>query len=150
MLSDITGSLARLYANGPAATPTTAELAAFRQWLWQQWRSIPARIVYTARDVDLATVKRIYLQVGTLLVSTANNAHPFFTFNENAQFRAVHDWHHIIGGSDDTMEGEISTYLVTRSTAPQSVWWILFSEIVLQAAAYYGAGAFQAQKLVRV
>ena len=146
----LTAKLARLYIESPAVVPSAAELGAFRQWLRAQWLNVPARIVYTKQELNLQTVKRIYLQTGSLLISTANNDHPYFSFRENAEFRAVHDWHHILAGSDDTMHGEIEAYLVARSTAPQPVWWMLFSEIILQAAAFCACGSYQQQKLVRV
>jgi hypothetical protein len=85
-----------------------------------------------------------------LNVSTANNTHPFLTPAQNVKFRAIHDWHHIEISRDDSLEGEHATYCHAASIAPRDIGWILFSEIVLQAAAAIHFGDFQPQKLVKV
>jgi hypothetical protein len=142
--------LAQRYIDGPAAAPTAAELTTLRQWIRDQWALIPATVRFTPADLSLADAKRRYINTGDLLISTAHNQHPYLTWMENAMFRAVHDWQHIISGADDTLLGEISTYYVAKSTAPQSIWWMLCSEIVLQAAACIHFGEFQFQKLVKL
>lgn len=142
--------LAERYADAPAATPSALELETLRRWIRNQWTKIPATVKFTGADYPLAEAKLRYIRTGDLVISTANNEHPYLSWMENAMFRAVHDWHHIIGGADDTLLGEVSTYYVAKSTAPQSIWWILCSEIVLQAAACIYFGDFQFQKLVRL
>ena len=87
---------------------------------------------------------------GELVISTAFNHHPFLSYWENSQFRAVHDWHHVTSGADSTFKGELAAYQQAISTAPKEIWWILFSEIVLQAATAIATGEFAAQKLVRL
>ena len=142
--------LARIYAAAPAAVPTSAELAMLQDWIRDQWLKIPARIRMTSAPVTLQQAKRRYIHTGELVISTANNDHPYLSHLDNARFRAVHDWHHILAGADDTLQGEVATYYVARSLAPQSIWWMLCSEIVLQAAACIHFGDYQQQKLVRV
>lgn len=92
-----------------------------------------------------------YQQFRELRISTANNSsHPVWTPNQNLMFRAIHDWHHIKTGDGFDMLGEIQAYCEAVKTAPQSIHWILFSEIVLQAAVAIHTGAFPSQKLVRL
>jgi ubiquinone biosynthesis protein Coq4 len=86
---------------------------------------------------------------GVLFVSIESISHPFLTDVENALFRAVHDWHHILMDADSTLNGEIATFKHACTTAPREIWWMLRSEIVLQAAACIATGEFQPQKLVR-
>lgn len=142
--------LARIYDQAEPAVPSRYELNTLRKWIRQQWQGIPARIRMTPAEITLAQAKHRYIHTGELVVSTANNDHPYLSFIENAMFRAVHDWHHILAGADDTLQGEIAAYYVARSFAPQSIWWMLRSEIVMQAAAYIHFGEYQQQKLVRV
>ena len=146
----IAAPLAQCYVSSPDATPTARELSDLRQWIRQQWAQIPAPVRFTGADYPLAAAKQRYIHTGDLWVSTAHNDHPYLTWMENAMFRAVHDWHHIISGADDTLLGEIATYYVAKTTAPQGIWWMLCSEIVLQAAACIHFGGFQFQKLVRL
>ena len=84
------------------------------------------------------------------MISVAHNEHPHLSFNENAKFRAVHDWHHIIGGADDSMGGEVLTYYIAQESAPVAIHWLLFSEIILQAATATHTRKFPTQKLVKV
>ena len=41
-------------------------------------------------------------------------------------------------------------FTAASESAPESIRWILFSEIVLQAAAMIHTGQFQRQKLIRI
>ena len=150
MKSPAIASLARIYTNSPAVDLTVNEVRAFRDWIRGEWAAIPAKIKMIPGEMTLSDAKYRYIQTGELIVSTANNSHPFLTFIENAMFRAVHDWHHILAGADDSFEGEVATYCVAKSTAAESIWWILQSEIVLQAAACIHFGHFQDQKMVRL
>lgn len=144
-----TASLAQTYLTSPAAVPTETELAMLRRWIRQQWLAIPVGVRFTGGEFSLAQARSAFIRTGELIISTAHNSHPFLTFTENAMFRAVHDWHHIETGANDTLSGEMIAYEFARSTAPQQIWWMLFSEIVLQAAACLHHGGFQLQKLVR-
>jgi hypothetical protein len=141
--------LARLYRDAKPVTPTQLELDTLNEWIRSQWLKCPAHIQYIPGEITLADAMRRYIHTGKLIVSTANNDHPHLSFWQNARFRAVHDWHHIVVNADDSLEGEIRTYYAARDTAPQAIWWILRSEIILQAAACIHYGEFQPQKLVR-
>lgn len=148
--ASLAASLGQSYAGAVAVTPTACELLELTDWIRSQWAQIPAPIKFTYGEQTLAQAFKRYIDCGELLISVAHNSHPYLSFTENAMFRAVHDWHHIISGSDDTLMGEIASYYVARTTAPQSIWWILRSEIVLQAAACIHYGRFLDQKLVKV
>ena len=143
--------LARLYANAEPVIPTSAELAALVEWIDRQWMLVPAEveILFTYAERTLAQTISEYIETGHLVISIAHNDHPYLTADQNARFRAIHDWHHIEIGADDSLKGEIATYYRARSTAPQAIWWMLRSEIVLQAAACIHYGAFLQQKFVR-
>jgi ubiquinone biosynthesis protein Coq4 len=94
----------------------------------------------------LATLR----STGELLISIANNSHPFLEGFANAKFRSVHDWHHVVTGADSTFTGELATFEHAAKHAPKEIKWMLFSEIVLQASACIATGRFQPQKLVRM
>ena len=146
----ITANLAHCYITGQHTTPTPKELADFRGWIHTEWRKIPAPIKYTTAEFTLSAAIAHYIKSGELVISVAHNSHPHLTYSENAKFRAVHDWHHLIGGADDSMHGEILTYFIAQESAPVAIHWLLFSEIVLQAAVATHTGKFAPQKLVKV
>jgi hypothetical protein len=142
--------LARAYQDSAAVTPSPLALAAFTAWIDSEFHAIPCEVQFWSGDISLAECKANFAKSGILNISVAYNLHPFLSKAENARFRAVHDWHHIETGADDSLEGEHSTYCHAASIAPLDIGWILFSEIVLQAAASIHFGAFQVQKLVKV
>lgn len=136
------------YLNGAPMRPTKKERQKFDSWVWSQYKEIPCPVRFTDRQTTLAECKKTFQDCGILRVSIAYNNHPFWGESTNAMFRAIHDWHHIILNCDDTLDGEIITYLHARESAPDCIGWILRSEIVLQAAACILTGKFQPQKLV--
>jgi hypothetical protein len=139
--------LASLYGAN-AAQPTAAEIRLLKMWIHLEFENLPCPVDFLYQDVDLALANRIYENSGVLAISVLNNDHPFLTFRENAKFRATHDWHHISRKIDSSLLGEIQTYKIARKSAPRAIWWLLHSEIVLQAAACIHHGEFQAQKFV--
>jgi hypothetical protein len=142
--------LSKLY-DAPSVNPTDQEVADFRRWIDEQFWRLPVPVDFFYEEISLDQAIIVYENSGILPISVLNNDHPFLTFRENARFRAVHDWHHIQIGADASMRGEIATFKQARRTAPRSIHWILFSEIVLQAAAcLHHDGVFQPQKFVKV
>ena len=137
----------KAYLEGAACSPTGAELLALNNWLDKEFLAIPCAVQFWTGDVSLAECKAEFTKSGTLNISTAHNTHPYLTKSANAKFRAVHDWHHIELGADDSFKGEWFTW--EANNAPASIQWILFSEIVLQAAAAIYSGRFPVQKLVK-
>jgi len=104
---------------------------------------------FEGADIPLPEMLQRWEHSGVLFISVESISHPFLTDIENALFRAVHDWHHIVVNADSTLNGEILAFEHACSTAPSEIWWMLRSEIVLQAAACIATGEFQPQKLVR-
>ena len=142
--------LATFYRDGAAVIPWGSELASLRAWIGREFAAIPCKVEFWQGDISLAECKEHFSKSGILNISTAYNIHPFLSKEDNAKFRAIHDWHHIETGADDTLAGEFATFNHAIRMAPKCIHWILFSEIVLQAAAAVYFGNFQAQKLVKV
>lgn len=142
-------NLAYLYLKSKGTKPTKPELKVFRRWLYLNFARIAPFVDFTTEEVSPNKLLRIYEQSGRLLISTAHNHHPFWLPWENAWFRAVHDWHHLTLGAEFDLAGEAETCRHAIATAPESIGWILQSEILLQAAASIHTGKFQRQKLIR-
>ena len=142
-------SLAAQYIRGKGSRPTTEEYSAFCDWCNLKFRRIQHLVEFTEREVTPQLMQTHWDLWGRLLVTTAHNTHPFWLPFMNAQFRAVHDWDHLQHGCGYDLDGEVSAFVAASETAPESIRWILFSEIVLQAAAAIHTGAFQRQKLIR-
>jgi hypothetical protein len=143
-------SLGQLYLDLPPTVPTTAEVQALRLWIRREYIKLPTRVYIVDRDIspqDMLDHMEIY---GELMVSSANSDHPYLSTNENVMLRAVHDWHHLMLDAGFDLHGEQQTYVEACKTAPPSIHWLLFSEIVLQAAACILTGTFQQQKLVKL
>jgi hypothetical protein len=146
----IISRLASLY-EAPQTMLTVSELATFQRWINEQYELLPCPVSFQDKEVNLVEAVIVYENTGTLPISILHNIHPCLSPSDNAKFRAVHDWHHIVIGADSTMQGEISTFRHAKSTAPKSIYWLLFSEIVLQAAAcIHNGGEFQTQRFVKV
>jgi hypothetical protein len=145
----LAGRLTALYGASPAQ-PSPAEISGLKSWIHSEFENLPCPVDFWYEEIDLAMANRIYQNSGVLAISVLNNYHPFLSFRENAKFRAIHDWHHISHKIDSTLSGEIQTYKIARQSAPRAIWWLLHSEIVLQAAACIHHGEFQPQKFVNV
>jgi hypothetical protein len=143
-------ALASVYMYGKNQPISGDELASLRGFINSELRSIYCPIVYVNHDITLPECMTLFHRENKLYISTANNSHPFLSDKENAHFRAVHDWHHIRADVGSTLGGEIESFKYACITAPESIHWILFSEIVLQAAAAIATGKFQQQKIVKV
>lgn len=142
--------LADQYLTGTPAEPTEFELALFRSWIAQEYAPLVGSVDYILGDVPPERMLFYYLCHQRLLISVAHNVHPYLTPTENAWFRAVHDHHHLVSNSGFDLDGEFNTYLHATKTAPAEIHWVLYSEIVLQAATAIHTGEFAEQKLVRV
>jgi hypothetical protein len=142
--------LGSLYLDTDPAVPTNTEISVFIAWIDAEYKRISVEIEYTNSDFDLPETIEYFRKFNRLKISTAHNSHPYLTFSQNAKFRSVHDWHHIMGGYDSTLTGEILAYKLARQSAPRTIWWLLHSEIVLQAAACIASGSFQPQKFVNI
>lgn len=139
--------LANACVTGAPAAPSAAELDTLNAWIDSEFNSLHCNVRFWTGDVTLAECRAAFNRSGVLNISTANNFHPYLSKSANAKFRAVHDWHHIELGADDSFKGECFTW--EANNAPESIQWVLFSEIVLQAAAAIHTGLFLPQKLVK-
>lgn len=146
----VAGKLARAFIDGAPQIPTDRELAMLNAWIDAEFRAIPVLVRFTPQDLDLPEMLANLRSTGELLISIANNDHPFLEGFQNAKFRAVHDWHHVVTGADSSFAGELAAFEHAAKHAPVEIKWMLFSEIVLQAAACIVTGRFQPQKLVRM
>ena len=142
--------MALSYRDGAAVTPWPSELASLSAYIRREFAAIPCRVAFWDGDISLAECRASFTKSGILNISVAYNSHPFLSKADNAKFRAIHDWHHIETGADDSLSGEMVAYNHAARTAPKRIAWMLFSEIVLQAAAAVYFNEFQAQKLVKV
>lgn len=149
-MNNLTAQLASQYLGSKGCRPSELETVTFRNWLYTQFNRIRGFVEFTAAEVSPAEMVLTYYRTGKLLISTAHNYHPFLLPIENAWFRAVHDWHHLQAMAGYDMAGEILVCQYSQSTAPREIHWMLWSEVVLQAAAAIHTGSFQRQKLVRV
>ena len=142
-------TLAAEYLQAPAAVPTDRELAMLRAWIRAEFQRIPVMVRFEDADIPLPEMLQRWDASGVLFISVESISHPFLTDAENALFRAVHDWHHIVVNADSSLNGEMLAFEHACSTAPSGIHWMLRSEILLQAAACIATGQFQPQKLVR-
>lgn len=141
--------LARLYLRTKGHRPTEFELLDFRQWINQQYGEVMGITDYTGEEVWPERMLFYWQCHRRLLVSVAHNVHPFLQPIENAWFRAIHDHHHILASAGFDLQGEYTTFLYAKETAPESIHWMLYSEIVLQAATAIHTGSYARQKLVK-
>lgn len=143
-------SLATAYIQGQAVDPTLAEVDAFKGWVNGRFLRIAHIVDFISEDVSPARMEAHYRACRRLLVSTVNNSDNLWGETINARFRAVHDWDHLRWSCGYDLDGEVSAYCAAAADAPDSILWILYSEIVLQAAACIYTGRFNEQRLVRV
>jgi hypothetical protein len=127
------------------------ELETFHSWLELEFFCIPVPVCFTAKPVSLDKCKKIFKRFNVLFISSEHNEPntALFTKGQNLQFRALHDWHHIKANSDSTLNGEIIAFKEAKKTASAFIHWLLFSEIVMQAAVKIHTGFFPVQKLVK-
>ncbi len=142
--------LATQYIAGKPVDPTMKELMDFVEWVDRRFSFVKRYVDFTEDEVSPDEMEYVWDQTARLRVSTAHNEHPYWSAEVNAKFRAIHDWDHIQGGFTYDWQGELTAAGYAMSTAPDSIKWILLSEIGLQACAAEFTGAFQPQKLVKV
>ena len=142
-------SLAATYLRTKGTRPNPGEYGTFCRWLYTRFNRIQAKVDFTPSEVTPKQMQIHWELWGRLLVSTAHNVHPHWLPMHNKMFRAVHDWDHIQSGAGFDLAGETQAYERAMETAPECLRWILYSEIVLQAATAIHTGEFARQKLVK-
>ena len=115
-------TLATEYLQAPAAVPTDRELAMLRGWIRAEFQRIPVMVRFEGADIPLPEMLQRWEASGVLFISVECISHPFLTDTENALFRAVHDWHHIVVDADSTLNGEMLTFEHACTTAPSEIW----------------------------
>lgn len=85
---------------------------------------------------------------GIFRVSTADSDHPLWNPEQNAKFRAVHDWYtHIVNNADFSLRGELRAYNTHVKLLPPEAVPAAFTEIVGQACTAIVTGQFHEQKI---
>lgn len=154
-------TLAQSWLSAPNTTPTLAERKAFRLWLIDQFSRMRAERIeplFVTREVSIdeamSALDRTVLPGETrwMPVSRLNNEpNPdLMSTQQNLAFRAIHDWTHHKISADATFEGELSVTLAHIESAPPEIHWILWSEVVCQAAVTVSTGRFPEQKLAKL
>jgi hypothetical protein len=144
--------LGTLYLEAKENQLTPAQLLEVKDWIDDEFSRIPYRVEFVEYQ-PYKSAEEMTLRVASdkvLLISNSGSESELLGTHHNLKFRAVHDWHHLKSGADFSILGEWQAYLhaITR-TQSRIVKAVLFSEIVLQAAAYHVLGDFpETQKLV--
>ena len=132
-----------VYAWKALAEETTRLYEALPKDLRVQFK--PGQPYETAADLHEVIITRY------LVVSTDNNFHPVWTWEENLRFRAVHDWYgHILTGYDFTLDGELGAYQATGELHTPSAKHAIFTEVYVQALYYTVFGHFGEQKVTLI
>lgn len=139
--------LATEYLEGVHCDPTEVELSTLNGWINSEFKSLWFPVQFISAEISLDECKQLFKNSGVLFISSLHNNSKILTCEQNLKFRAIHDYSHILLGADSTFEGEWDVWF--HNDAPDSIQWILHSEIVLQAAVTVHTGSFPVQKLVR-
>jgi hypothetical protein len=154
-------TLANQWISAPNTIPTHTERKEFRLWLLDQFAKMRAERIeplFVTREVSIneamMALDRVTLpgEIRWLPISRLHNDPnvDLMSQQQNLMFRAVHDWiHHKIGAAA-TFEGELSVTLEHIKSAPESIHWILWSEVACQAAVTISTGSFPEQKLAKL
>jgi hypothetical protein len=145
----------------PNTIPTHTERKEFRLWLLDQFAKMRAERIeplFVTREVSIdeamSSLSKVTLPGETrwLPISRLNNDPnvDLMSQQQNLMFRAVHDFVHHKIKADATFEGELSVTLEHIKSAPESIHWILWSEVACQAAVTISTGQFPQQKLAKL
>jgi len=144
--------LAKLYLQGKPAQISAQTQKEICEWLMQQFRQTPLNAQFS-NELRYHNAAEMFADVeqGHLWVSAAEGydnsiySNPFYGF----AFLVMHDYDHYLTGSDWSLEGEITAYKAAASRAPSlEIQKILYSQIVLRAAAYIYLGQAPEPKTV--
>ena len=158
MDTDVAEVLANRWLNAPTRKPTLAERKDFAVWLIRECQAMGRdniRPVFVTRTVSLSEVitalNRPILPGETRWFPVSrlfNEPNPsLMSTTQNLWFRAIHDLTHWRIGANDTMTGEFNVTLEHIKRAPDSIHWILWSEVAGQAAVAITNGDFPTQHL---
>ncbi len=116
----------------------------------QQFDKIPVRVKFVTVD-PYKTSKELFrdIQQNTFKVFTGGNRHPIMSKQENAVFRAVHDYYgHYAGGTCNSFsfKGEVKAYKIHRQMFSWGASFVLRSETFFQACYYFVYKHYATQK----
>jgi hypothetical protein len=161
MSTNFASILADQWLNAKHQTPTNTERNDFRLWLIREFarmRGEGIEPLFVTREVSIdeamAALDRVTLpgEIRWLPVSRLNNDPnvDLMSQQQNLMFRAVHDWIHHKINADASFDGEVNVALEHIKSAPESIHWLLWSEVAGQAAVTLTTGNFPEQKLAKL
>lgn len=136
--------LARLYLEGKSVQLSAQTQQELCDWLMQQFRQTPLNAQFSD-DLRYLSAEEMFADIENdhLWVSAEEGYdnsiyfNPFYGF----AFLVMHDYDHYQTRSDWSLEGEITAYKAAASRSPSlEIQKILYSQIVLRAAAYLYLG----------
>ncbi|NDJ19843.1 transposase [Myxacorys almedinensis] len=137
-------NLAKLYLESKSVQISDSTQQELCDWLMQEFRQTPLNPQFSD-DLRYQNAAEMFADIeqGHLWVSAEEGydnsiyPNPFYGF----AFLVMHDYDHYINQSDWSLEGEITAYKAAASRAPSlEIQKILYSQIVLRAAAYLKLG----------
>ncbi|KAM3095078.1 hypothetical protein ACKFKG_14325 [Phormidesmis sp. 146-35] len=144
-------TLAKFYLEGHPAEISPETQAELCDWLMEEFRQLPLNLLfsdyprYHSPKEVFADIEQNQLWVSTEAYDTSIYTNPFY----GAVLAAVHDYDHYRSKSDWSFEGEIIAYRAIANRAPSlEIQKILYSQIVLRAAAHLYLGHLPEPKIV--
>lgn len=143
--------LAQQYFEGEPAEISDAAIALFCDWIMAEFQQLPLAVQVSNSD-RYGTIEEMFLDIdqGHLWASMENYDSdiyptPFF----GVALLSVHDYDHYLRQADFSLEGEMTAYREIAERAPSlEIQKMLYSEIVLKAAAYICLGHKPESKVV--
>lgn len=142
MLSLSMAEVARVY-EGAESSPLDPDVrrayAALIKEVAAQFAALPVRVVFTADDPYAASADLFRAtEGGTMRVFTGGSLHPLMTKEENARFRAVHDYYgHFLTRGGFGPLGETAAWRAHRAMFSAAARPALDTETIGQVAVYF-------------
>jgi len=155
--------LGNAYLSGKEATVSVEAKSLLKEWVEYEYDALRFKVTFCSDGLpsDFNEIRQ-QIEAGELRVYDGGSGSVWCDHETNLKFRAVHDYHHALASVDFTFKGEYDAYHFGSNRLHQ--WasdeclpeeWereadrVLFSEIVLQAAAFFILGDFpETQKVV--
>jgi hypothetical protein len=144
-------TLAKLYQLSQPAEISDQTIAQLCDWLMGEFQQLPLNLQfsnymrYANAEEMFADIEQDHLWVSADSYDTDIYPNPIYGFI----FLGIHDYDHYLTESDFSLAGEIKAYNATAKRAPSlEIQKILYSEIVLRAAAYLWIGHAAHPKVV--
>lgn len=143
----------KAYEDAPENDPEAqASYAALRNAVSKFFNLIQSKVKVEFVDGDPYTsseqMQKEVAKTKVMKIMKDFSSHPFFSEEENWQFRAVHDWFsHILSHQPFTRKGEIQAYNTHVKMMPAAALPALFTEIIGQVCYQTSKGSFPTQKV---